>query len=62
MKVTTLNEDIDSLAKTALRIADERKVLLRLVNRGASNNPSNDAAWGRWIAEAEAVLKSLETA
>lgn len=58
--MSTLNEDLDTLATTAMRIAEERNTLLRLVKRGAANNPSNYITWGVWIAEAEAVLKSLE--
>ena len=58
-KVTTLAEDIDSLGRTASRIADERNALMKLVQRAVAITPRDYMAWRYWIEEAQSTLEGF---
>lgn len=55
----TLMDAIDELGRTASRIADERNALMKLVRQAISTNPTDSAAWNRWIDEAQSTLEGF---
>ncbi len=58
-KITTLAEDIDSLGRTANRIADERNALMKLVKRALALTPRDYVGWRVWLDEAHNTIQSL---
>ena len=56
-KVTTLADDIESLGRTANRIADERNALMRLVRRAVALMPRDYVGWRVWLDEAHTTIQ-----
>lgn len=58
---TTLSQDIDGVARLAIRIADERIALMKLVNRAIATSPHDYVAWDAWIDEANEILEGFQS-